>query len=73
MLLFFHDVFSFSLLFVFNLADRIKKIAIFFVFCFNIASKGKSNFLSSVPQMDTREYRVARKLETIDGVDLWYQ
>jgi len=32
---------------VFNLAERIKKIAIFLVFCFNIASKGKSNFLLS--------------------------
>lgn len=27
-------------------AERIKKIAIFFGFCFNIALKGKSNFLS---------------------------
>src|SRR3972149_8039268 len=32
---------------LFNLAERIKKIAIFFVFCFNIASKRKNNFLSS--------------------------
>jgi len=32
---------------MFNLAERIKKNAIFFGFCFNIASKGKSNFLSS--------------------------
>ena len=46
---------------VFNLAERIKKIAIFFVFCFNIASNGKSNFLSphyrtDYPKRDDKEW-----------------